>query len=93
MKTRIVDKTPIWALNAILLAGLIYSVLALTPTSAYASSHCFSNAECQEAQQDAQEICASSGSSLTAFRCNYPQIDYLYYECSNGNHGSISCAF
>ncbi len=86
--------TPVrmWILCAVLLGGFVYSVVALTLATkpVYASS-----CNCQEALQDAMEMCAMQHSTVNNFKCPVGAgQDHFSFMC-NGAIGTntVPCAF
>lgn len=80
MKTRLLTKGRSWVLSAAVLAGLVYSLLALTvtPKVAYATS-----CDCAEEHQDALEWCAEEGMpGLETFQCPTSDDHYIF-TCTN----------
>ncbi len=77
MKTRAVMKAWRVIASGVLLAGLLYSVLALTAKPVYASG-----CDCFEARQDAEEICSAYG-GLRSISCNSTSTT-VYAFCYEG---------
>ena len=74
MKAQALRKIGNWTASAALLAGILYSVLALNTESVYATS-----CNCAEEQQDAEQFCSATygGDGLLAyFQC---PVDGSYY--------------
>jgi hypothetical protein len=76
MKTQIVRKGRAWIVSAVLLAGLVYSVLALSTHIAYAST-CDCNEELFDAQQYCYQYFKSTG--VYDFSC---QSGHRIFRCS-----------
>jgi hypothetical protein len=84
MRSEAVRKGKIWAVSVVLLAGLVYSLLALTLTAepAYASS-----CDCHEDFTDASTFCAVQYGDfqLTTFTCPVgPQQNEFTFQCRAG---------
>jgi hypothetical protein len=84
MKAQLITKGPIWAVSAVLLAGLAYSLLAFNAKPVYASS-----CDCSEALEDAIGFCQTQyHSQVEFFQC--PVVingqDYVRFVCA-GNPG------
>jgi hypothetical protein len=93
MKTRFA-KVCRWVGSSALLAGLLYSVLALTVTTPVArASSC---SDCSESQFDAATICSMTGAVLTSFTCPYGvNQDEFRFKCSDhpNQFYTLQCAF
>ncbi len=90
MKLVCVRTARLWGMGAILLAGLVYSVFALTlPTKQVYASSC----DCTEAHQDAIEICSGQG-GLQHFGCPVgAQQNEFFVQCNNGFNTVVNCSF
>jgi hypothetical protein len=87
MKIQLIQKVRIWAVSAVLLAGVLYSMLALKTEPVYASS-----CDCVEALQDGKEFCASRG-GVKLFSCNPTQSSF-FVECNDsGQLWDLPCSF
>jgi hypothetical protein len=85
MKTDVIKKGRPWVVGALLLAGLVYSALAFTTKTAYASS-----CDCAEAGQDAGNDCLAHNSYLFQFWCD-PSHNFAAWECANGWTNGQNC--
>jgi hypothetical protein len=90
MSAQGVRRARVWGLGAVLLAGLMYSVLAVTLSTppVYASS-----CDCNEAAQDAAELCWQYGrASVEQFYCPLGG-DMFGATCSNGFFVNRPCTY
>jgi|HubBroStandDraft_6_1064221.scaffolds.fasta_scaffold430710_2 hypothetical protein len=95
MKTRNEKKKWKWIVSVVLLAGLVYSVTALSPSTkpVYASS-----CDCVEARQDALEICKAidpNNYGLLLFQCPTGSAqDHFDFLCRpDQQYLSVNCSF
>jgi hypothetical protein len=79
-----VTKASYWSLGAVVLAGFVYSVLALSPQSAYASS-CLCGAE--EIESEAYCNATFGSSTLSDWVC--PLGDRYSFACAADPHHTV----
>lgn len=96
MKTRSVSQIRNWTLSAVVLAGLGYSMFAMTlsPKLAYASS-----CDCAELKTDANEWCETHWGSIlnpSSFVCPLTDSNgtqYATFTCLNGTPNALPCYY
>jgi len=92
MKTQFMLDARRWLLSALLLAGLVYSVLGLTLTTnhVYASS-----CDCNEAFEDATYICGVAHLQVTGFTCPVGSgQDQFSFRCGNSqDFSTFPCSY
>jgi hypothetical protein len=94
MRVKMFRQVRSWAAGVLLLAGLMYSVLALTLTAkpAHAKTVC-TPAQCTEGGQDAVEFCASVNSTVVRYICPFdPNQSGWFVECENGRITGDLCS-
>jgi hypothetical protein len=69
MKAQLIGRRWTWMVTAVFLGGFVYSVLALTPRPAYASS-----CNCTEEEDNAEQYCEQhfGSDALASFTCPIP---------------------
>src|SRR5260370_30607775 len=89
MTIPIVKSARLWALHGLLLAGFVYSALALNVKPVYASS--CTPAQCDEAWTDAIEFCGAEA-AVRAFYCPFADGSVWEVQCWNGSDFVNSCS-
>jgi hypothetical protein len=81
MKNTFVRKGQAWIVGLVLLAGLTYSVLALSEPTAYAKTTC----TCTEEQQDAHSYCLNYFNDSTLLQYVCPSLPGHYFFVCQGD--------
>jgi|HubBroStandDraft_2_1064218.scaffolds.fasta_scaffold911543_1 hypothetical protein len=93
MRVQMFRQARTWAAGALLLSGLVYSVLALTLTARPAYAAACTPAQCFEGEQDAGEFCASKNSRMIEYICPFGTNQSGWFaECLNGDADAGLCS-